>query len=156
MSILFKGTWCSHSCSLVWLVGFSFLYGADFFKSSHTSCTPRHVLQHKSISDEGEANVFQMLQLVNLHCLLQSVFMGDARFIQQNHRLITLAKLWRCHVLLPPILFPWILQVFQHEHVCFCCSLQTPCPKMCCFHDHSPYLALGWCAKNYTKVDILL
>jgi hypothetical protein len=26
-----------HSCSLVWLVGFNFFYGANFFKSSHTS-----------------------------------------------------------------------------------------------------------------------
>ncbi len=37
--------------------------------------------------------MFQVLQLVKLHCLLQSVFMGDPRFIQHNHRLITIAKL---------------------------------------------------------------
>jgi hypothetical protein len=68
-------------------------------------CPPRHVLQHEPIIDEGEANVFQVLQLVKLHCLLQSVFMGDPRVIQHNHRLITIAKLDDVMFYGPPFCF---------------------------------------------------
>ncbi len=74
--------------------------------SSHHTCLHTwHVLQHEPIIDEGEANVFPVLQLVKLHCLLQNVFMGDPRFIQQNHRLITFAKLDDVMFYDPPFCF---------------------------------------------------
>ncbi len=86
-------------------MGFSFFLWGQFLQVVTHVCPPRHVLQHEPIIDEGEANVFQVLQLVKLHYLLQSVFMGDPRFIQHNHRLITIAKLDDVMFYDPPFCF---------------------------------------------------